>query len=131
MYVQPLSQFMRLWESLISLTPQTSGYTPTISLYLTNIEWEVGEGGWEGTLQRPPVAIFIAQARQKQGCRHGIAEWVTFSFPHARHASGTTIGCDDADDGCGRSFSESDSASGVSEGGCFRPNIDMSGMLDD
>jgi hypothetical protein len=52
---------------------------------------------------------------------------VTFSFPHARHASGTTIGCDD--DVCGTSSSESDSGSGVSERGCLRPSMEISGML--
>ena len=44
------------------------------------------------TLHRPPVAIFIAHARQRHGWRHGTVKCVTFSFPHARHATGTTMG---------------------------------------
>lgn len=65
-----------------SLTRQTSVDRPSLS-----VVHELGP-----TLHRPPVAIFIAQARQRHGWRHGMVKCVTFSFPQARHASGTTNG---------------------------------------
>jgi hypothetical protein len=75
MYIHPTASFLtHEGESLFFSTPQTSGYTPTISPHSMDAQGcgVVGEG--VDTLQRPPVAIFIAQARQKQGCRHGTAE---------------------------------------------------------
>ena len=65
-----------------SLTPQTYVDRPGLSIVHTSV----------ATLHRPPVAIFIAQALQRHGWRHGTVKCVTFSFPQARHASGTTMG---------------------------------------
>ena len=77
------------------------------------------------TLHRPPVAIFIAQARQRQGCLHGTVKCVTFSFPQARHATGIVIGTKDSSS---LEDDESDISSEVCERACFLDRLDVSGM---
>jgi hypothetical protein len=77
------------------------------------------------TLHRPPVAIFIAQARQRQGCLHGTVKCVTFSFPQARHAAGIIIGTKDSSS---LEDDESDVSSEACERACFLDRLDVSGM---
>jgi len=77
------------------------------------------------TLHRPPVAIFIAQARQRQGCLHGTVKCVTFSFPQARHAAGIIIGTKDSSS---LEDDDSDVSSEACERACFLDRLDVSGM---
>lgn len=81
------------------------------------------------------MAIFIAHARQRQGCLHGTVKCVTFSFPHAKHASGRTSSSissssEEEDDSSSDSSSEEDSGSGVGEWSRFLDIVSMSGIVE-
>src|SRR5436190_20212021 len=80
------------------------------------------------TLHRPPVAIFIAQARQRHGWRHGIVKCVTFSFPQARHAFGTTRGSDVESSSSSEDDDSESCFSGIGGCGCFLFKFDISGI---
>jgi hypothetical protein len=85
------------------------------------------EGGRGGTLHFPPVAIFIAQALQRQGCRQGTVKCVTFSFPQARQAEGITRG---EVSSSSSEEEDEDDASSSSTDGCFRFRLEMSGIVE-
>jgi hypothetical protein len=131
--LEPIQRQFKLKPVQSSLIPQTYSGIPTKDMShdpkpkqrskvdkRPNTRQTNRKGGEANTLHRPPVAIFIAQARQRQGCRHGTVKCVTFSLPHAKHASGTTNSSIDSSSPSSSSSADdddnsSDGISGVGE----------------